>query len=191
MLRLFILLGLVAWGSTLDAADGPMTSPRWSPLVVGALIGLLATATVALSDKPLGISTAYARISGMLGLVIAPWFTRHLAYFKETLPKVDWEVALLVGTIVGGLLAAWSGDTLTNTLLPPTWIERFGPDSGPLRIAMAIAGGFLLAVGARIAGGCTSGHGISGTILMSVGSWIALMSFFVGGMMIALPIFGR
>lgn len=191
MLRLITVLTLAAIGSALPAADGSFASPRWSPLLVGALIGLLASFTIVLSNKPLGVSTAYARISGMIGLLFAPRFTRQLAYFKETLPKVDWEVALLVGTIVGGLLAAWTGHTLTNTLLPPTWIERFGPDSAPLRIAMAIGGGFVMAVGARIAGGCTSGHGISGTIQMSVGSWIALISFFVGGMMIALPIFGR
>ena len=191
MLRLVIVLTLVAIESALNAADGSFTSPRWSPLLVGALIGLLASATVVLSDKLLAVSTAYARISGMIGLLFAPRFTRQLAYFKETIPKVDWEVALLIGAIAGGLLAAWTGHTLTNTLLSPTWIERFGPDSAPLRIAMAIGGGFFMAMGARIAGGCTSGHGISGTIQMSIGSWIALMSFFIGGMIIALPIFGR
>ena len=146
---------------------------------------------MALDDQPLGVSTAYARLSGLLGCLVAPRFTSQLAYFKETVPKIDWEVALLVGTILGGLLAAWTGHSLTNVLLPPVWVERFGPDSAPLRIAMAIGGGFVMALGARIAGGCTSGHGISGTIQMSVGSWISLICFFIGGMVVALPLFGR
>ncbi len=191
MIRAIIFLGLISLGTSLHAAEGSASSSRWSPLLVGALIGLLATATVALSDKPLGVSTAYARLSGLLGCLVAPRFTSQLAYFKETVPKIDWEVALLVGTILGGLLAAWTGHSLTNVLLPPVWVERFGPDSAPLRIAMAIGGGFVMALGARIAGGCTSGHGISGTIQMSVGSWISLICFFIGGMVVALPLFGR
>lgn len=191
MIRAIIYLGLISLGTSLDAAEGSSSSSRWSPLLVGALIGLLATATIALSDKPLGVSTAYARLSGLLGLLVAPRFTRQLAYFKETVPKIDWEVALLFGTILGGLLAAWSGHSLTTTLLPPLWVERFGLDSAPLRITFAIVGGFVMALGARIAGGCTSGHGISGTIQMSIGSWITLICFFIGGMVVALPLFGR
>ncbi len=38
-----------------------------------------------------------------------------------------------------------------------------------------------MAFGARTAGGCTSGHGISGALQLSVGSWVALICFFVGG----------
>ena len=191
MIRAFILLGLISLASSVHAAEGSSSASRWSPLLVGALIGLLASATVAISDKPLGVSTAYARLSGLLGLLISPRFTRQLAYFKETVPKIDWEVALLVGTILGGLLAAWTGHSFTIMLLPPLWVERFGSDSAPLRISLAVGGGFLMALGARIAGGCTSGHGISGTIQMSIGSWITLICFFLGGMAVALPMFGR
>ena len=46
-----------------------------------------------------------------------------------------------------------------------------------------------MAFGARMAGGCTSGHGISGTLQLSVGSWIAVVCFFVGGIATALLMF--
>ena len=191
MFRALSVLALSWMMPQLHAADPAGHAGRWSPLLVGGLIGLLAAATVAISDKPLGASTAYARLSGMIGSLVAPRFTRSLAYFQETVPKVDWEVALLFGVVAGGALAAWTGSGFTDALLPATWVERFGAHSQGLRIAFAIGGGFLMAIGARIAGGCTSGHGISGTIQMSVGSWVALMSFFLGGMAVALPIFGR
>jgi uncharacterized membrane protein YedE/YeeE len=46
-----------------------------------------------------------------------------------------------------------------------------------------------MAFGARMAGGCTSGHGISGALQLSVGSWIALAGFFVGGIITAMLLF--
>jgi hypothetical protein len=46
-----------------------------------------------------------------------------------------------------------------------------------------------MALGARVAGGCTSGHGISGALQLSVGSWIALIGFFVGGVITAMLLF--
>ena len=69
------------------------------------------------------------------------------------------------------------------------WAARFGADSLGLRLAVAFAGGGLMAFGARMAGGCTSGHGISGTLQLSVGSWIAVVCFFVGGIATALLMF--
>ena len=46
-----------------------------------------------------------------------------------------------------------------------------------------------MAFGARFAGGCTSGHGISGTMQLNVGSWIAVICFFIGGIAVAYPLF--
>jgi uncharacterized membrane protein YedE/YeeE len=65
------------------------------------------------------------------------------------------------------------------------WEARFG-DSVAARVAVALAGGALMAFGARLAGGCTSGHGISGALQLSVGSWIALIGFFAGGIATAM-----
>jgi uncharacterized membrane protein YedE/YeeE len=125
----------------------------------------------------------------MLGKLVAPRHTAKLAYYKETKPVVEWEVMLLVGVIAGACIAALSGGQTTAEGLPPLWRERFGLESHGLRIATAFGGGMLMAFGARLAGGCTSGHGISGTLQLSIGSWIAVICFFLGGMAVAFPMF--
>lgn len=163
--------------------------PAWSPYLAGASIGVLSMLTFYFSDKPIGVSTAYARVVGMLGKLLAPRHTESLEYYKETRPVVEWEVMLLVGVVVGAFFAAWSGGQTTGEWLPPRWKVRFGADSHLLRILTAFAGGALMAFGARLAGGCTSGHGISGTLQLSVGSWIAVACFFLGGMAVAMPLF--
>lgn len=76
----------------------------------------------------------------------------------------------------GELAAAW---------VPALWVERFGSDLW-LRLGVAFAGGAVMAFGARLGGGCTSGQGISGTLQLSVGSWIALACFFAGGVVTAM-----
>lgn len=174
-------------GNSLLAAVDPLqySGAAWSPYVVGALIGVLSMFTFHFVNKPLGASSAYARMAGMLGCVFAPEHTRSLKYFRKNPPKPGWELMLVVGVIPGALLAAWTGGELTGQLLPAMWQDRFGPDSTLLRITVAVAGGGLMAFGARMAGGCTSGHGISGTLQLAIGSWIAAICFFIGGIITA------
>ena len=191
-----VLVAVLASAGALPAADAPLAADAsarggaaWSPYLVGALIGVLSMVTFYLSDKPIGVSTGYARVAGILGKAVAPSHTGSLAYYQKTRPVVDWEVMLLLGIVPGALLAAWSSGQWTGAWLPPLWAETFGPESHALRLATAFGGGVLLAVGARIAGGCTSGHGISGTLQLSVGSWIAVVCFFLGGAAVAFPMF--
>ena len=68
------------------------------------------------------------------------------------------------------------------------WEARFG-DSIALRAAIGFGGGLLMAYGARLAGGCTSGHGISGTMQLNPGSWITVICLFIGGIAVAIPLF--
>ncbi len=82
-----------------DALNYP--GPAWSPYVVGALIGVLSMLTFYFSNKPLGASTAYARIAGMIGLQLAPEHTRSLKYFDDHPPKVGWELMLVLAVVVG------------------------------------------------------------------------------------------
>ena len=58
-----------------------------------------------------------------------------------------------------------------------------------LRTVLAFAGGAIMAYGARMAGGCTSGHGISGALQLAVGSWIAVICFFLGGIAVAMVLY--
>ncbi len=161
------------------------SGPAWSPYLVGALIGALSMLTFYFSNRPLSASTAYARLAGMVGRLVAPKHTGALPYFQEKRPRVEWGVMLLLGVIVGAFLAAWHGGELTGEWLPPMWAARFGEGALGLRVVAAVAGGIVMAFGARLAGGCTSGHGISGTLQLSVGSWLAVVSFFGGGFVMA------
>lgn len=164
----------------------PYPVPAWSPYIVGALIGLLTMLTLTFSRKPVGASSAYADGAGLIGRLVAPRHIRSLKFFQENKPAVGWSLLFVVGAIGGSFLAAWSGGELTGVYLQDMWVARFGPDSFALRTVVALCGGAVMAYGARMAGGCTSGHGISGTLQLAVGSWIAVICFFIGGIGTAL-----
>jgi uncharacterized membrane protein YedE/YeeE len=163
--------------------------PAWSPYLVGALIGLLAITTLALAQHKVSASSAYAHVAGMLGRLIAPRHIAKLPYFTKNRPALGWSVLFVLGAALGSFIAASTGGEITATYLPDLWIARFGSDSHLLRTGFAVAGGILMAFGARMAGGCTSGHGISGTMQLAVSSWISMLCFFVGGALVACPLY--
>lgn len=154
-------------------------SGAWSPYLVGTLIGLLSMATFYFSNKPLSVSTAYARLAGLVGNLFSRSHTESLKYYQETKPKIEWGVMLVFGMLLGACIAAVTGGEFTAAWVPHLWEHRFGPDLA-LRLGTAFVGGAITAYGARLAGGCTSGHGISGALQLSVSSWIALTCFFAG-----------
>lgn len=162
--------------------------PTWSPYVVGAGIGVLSWLTFYFSNKPIGASSFYAQVSGFIGKLFAKRHTESLAYFKDNPPCVSWGFVFVVAIIVGGAIAALTGGEFANVWLPPMWEARFG-DSIALRAAIGFGGGLLMALGARLAGGCTSGHGISGTMQLNPASWIAVICLFIGGIAVAIPLF--
>lgn len=185
-------LALLSVSSAVAAEPGvnPLDypGPAWSPYVVGAGIGVLSWLTFYFSDKPIGASSFYAQVSGFIGKLFARRHTASLAYFKDKPPRVGWEFVFVLSTIVGAAIAAITGDEFVNEGLPPMWEARFG-DSLALRAIVAIGGGVLMAFGARLAGGCTSGHGISGTMQLNVASWISVICFFLGGIAVAMTLF--
>ena len=171
ILSLFIgSLVSVAWAQGGYGSD--FLKAAWSPYLAGGLIGVLSWLTFYFSGQALGASSAYANTAGWLAEKVAPRYTRSLKYYAENKPEIDWEVMLVAGVILGSFIAVWSGGELTGRWLPPMWTERFG-DSIGLRLLVGFIGGAIMAFGARLAGGCTSGHGISGAMQLSVGSWVA------------------
>lgn len=163
--------------------------PSWSAYVVGGLIGLLVVAALAIVNKPIGASSAYASLAGLAGRVVAPRHTASLKYFSDNPPMIGWSILFVLGTILGAWLAVLGSGDFTGRYLQDMWVARFGADSHALRTVFALMGGVLLAFGARIAGGCTSGHGISGTLQLSVGSWVSVLCFFIGGIAVAMPLY--
>ena len=153
----------------------------WSPYLVGALIGVLTLFSLLFSKKPVGASSAYADLAGLMGRAAAPRHIASLEFYQENKPAVSWTLLFVLGAVGGSFLAAWWGGELTGRYLQDLWIARFGEDSYFLRTLLAFSGGAIMAYGARMAGGCTSGHGISGTLQLAVSSWIAVICFFIGG----------
>jgi uncharacterized protein len=163
--------------------------PAWSPYLVGAALGVLSWLTFYFSDKPIGASSAYATGAGMIGKLLARRHTESLAYFKKSPPTLNWGLVFVLAAIAGAFISALSGGETTGRWLPPMWEDRFGGGTLGLRAVVAVGGGILMAFGARLADGCTSGHGISGTMQLNVASWIAFICFFIGGVAVAIPLY--
>ena len=187
-----LLIGLAGSSTALAQVDpvNALSYPgaAWSPYVVGALIGVLSWLTFYFSDKPIGASSFYATLAGMVGKIVAPRHTASLKYFRENPPKFDWAIAFVGCAVIGGFIAAYTGGEITNEWLHPMWVARFGDGIG-LRLGVGFAGGVLMAFGARLAGGCTSGHGISGALQLNVASWITVVCMFAGGVATAMLLY--
>jgi uncharacterized membrane protein YedE/YeeE len=95
---------------------------------------------------------------------------------------------LVIGLACGAFISAWLSGELHAVWVPSLWESSFGTNA-ILRFIAALAGGVFIGLGARWAGGCTSGHGISGTIQLVVSSWLAVMCFFAGGIITAILLF--
>lgn len=160
-----------------------LSGGQWSPYIAGFLIGLLTLMTFRFSDKPVGASSAYATISGLLGKVFAPLHTMRLQYFKDHPPGLNWELVFVLSAVFGSFLSAWSGGEFVARIVPELWERKFGADTVISYAFSGFAGGVLMSFGARLAGGCTSGHGISGTSQLSVASWVTLISLFLSGVL--------
>lgn len=160
----------------------------WSPYLVGAAIGVLSWATFYFANKSIGASSFYAIVAGFIGKMIAPRHSASLKYFQKNPPRVDYAFIFVLASIAGGFIAAWTGGEIRNEWLHPMWVERFG-DSIALRGVIGFIGGVLMAFGARLAGGCTSGHGISGTLQLNAGSWLTVIFMFIGGIAAAMLLY--
>jgi uncharacterized protein len=165
-----------------------LSMEQWSPYVVGTGIGLLSCFSFVLSDKPLGCSSAFSRTSGMIERLFRGRTVEEKAYYRKVVPSIDWEWMLVVGIFVGAFLSSQLSGQFRWTWVPQLWASAFGEGS-LVRWIVSLAGGIIMGIGARWAGGCTSGHGISGTLQLAVSSWLATLSFFVGGIVTAMILY--
>jgi len=161
-----------------------LSMEQWSPYICGAGIGILSWFTFLLSGKALGASTSYARTAGMIERIFRGNKVMEREFFKEVAPKIDWQWMLVLGIFIGAFISSSLSGTARIHWVPEPWFSVFGGAILP-RMLIAFVGGTLLALGARWAGGCTSGHGISGTMQLAVASWVAAICFFVGGIVVA------
>jgi uncharacterized membrane protein YedE/YeeE len=109
-------------------------------------------------------------------------------YYKKFSPSVDWEWMLVLGVFIGAFLSAKLSGQFQGDWVPAKWATTFG-ETPFTRWVVALIGGIVMGIGARWAGGCTSGHGISGTLQLALSSWLAVIWFFIGGIVTAIVIF--
>jgi uncharacterized membrane protein YedE/YeeE len=167
-----------------------MNTHRWNPYLVGALIGLLSILTFSLADKPIGISTGIAQASGACALPVlgADGVAANTYWAKKAVPAWDYGSLFVLGSFFGALASALVSGSFKLESVPAIWRERFGPSVGK-RLLAAFIGGVVIIFGARLADGCTSGHGISGTLQLAVSSWTFFIAMFLSGIVTAFLLF--
>jgi len=167
----------------------------WSPYYVGAAIGILSWFAFATADRQIGITTAF-EYTAALGLQAAvPRVVQSNPYYAEKAkenkaPKIDWEWMLVLGVFAGSYLSSKLSGDRTAGPVPPLWRWRFG-DSAAVRYVGALAGGFVMMLGARIAQGCTSGHAISGVLQLALSSWMFAPLIFIVAVATAFLLYGK
>ena len=159
----------------------PLTARTWSPYAAGILIGLLQIPAFLLINTALGASSSFVTVAASLvslfdpAINAVPYFKAHVSTAKDW-----WQVALVAGVALGAFISVKMAGT-SRPAMSEMWSRVMGIRSFPVRLVVAFAGGFILLLGARIANGCTSGHGLSGLSQLAVSSLIAMAAMFASG----------
>ena len=161
----------------------------WSPYLVGAGIGVLSWVVFVVVANPIGITTAISQLAGgAASVAVGSETVAQNPYWAKHPMKLDYGTLFLVGTFLGALLSALASRSFRIETVPPVWRERFGP-SVTRRMVVAFIGGALAMYGARMAGGCTSGNGISQGLQLAVVGWTFLVVMFTSGLATAWLLF--
>src|SRR5690606_31591167 len=104
--------------------------------------------------------------------------------------SINYGLLFLGGTFLGALASSLVSRRFKIETVPTVWAQRFGA-SPAKRLAAAFVGGMLVMIGARLAGGCTSGHGISQTLQLAVVGWVFFISMFASGLLTAWLMFRK
>lgn len=166
-----------------------MINNSWSWKKAGVLMGLLNAFLLVFYGKLLGASTAYVSSTGGLIGKLSPGFIANNQYFSQTPLGFTFELALMAGVVFGAHLAFRKSGGKKEEF-STEWLSRFGPNRVK-RYLFAFFGGILLIFGARLAGGCTSGHILSGWAQLSVSSLLFGIGVFAAGLPAARLIFRR
>lgn len=169
----------------------------WPWYVGGVLIGLTVPVLLLAGNKLLGVSSVMRH-------VCAACFPAGIDFLKYDWRKQSWSIFFAVGIVIGGFIGGvLLADPQPEAIAPKT-IQvlaqsgiRFNKGFLPQDIfnwhflftlpgfLILVIGGFMVGFGTRYAGGCTSGHGITGLSTFQWPSLIAVMSFFAAGILSA------
>jgi uncharacterized protein len=171
----------------------------WPFWLGGLVMGAVATLYPLASGRLLGVSALYAalfekrspapKLSELEAALLAeteaefgPLEQPEARGVRDKLAQLRAEAErfrplFLVGIVLGGALAALLARDFTPKLtLGKSFDLRYG-EFGPLPLAVLLVAGVLIGAGTRLAGGCTSGHGISGVARGERGSWLTTLVF--------------
>lgn len=152
--------------------SGARTRGLVNPVVGGALIGLAQLVSVATRKTMLGTSTSFEEFGDYVC-----WFAQRVSGdARVPQPPSYKNMAFVAAMALGALGVSWAS---------PHARAAVPVDITPFR---SVLGGALIAIGSRMGGGCTSGHGISGISLLSVSSFVTVACMFAGGIGTALAL---
>jgi len=172
-----------------------LTQP-WPWYVAGPIIGLTVPLLLLMGGKVFGVSNNLRHICAACNI-------GNVEFFKYDW-KADgrWNLTFLAGTVLGGFLGGYlfanpdpiaiSQSTISDLQalgiqnfdgLVPAELFNWGVLGSGVGLTVLVLGGFLVGFGARYAGGCTSGHAISGLSDLQLASLIAVIGFFIGGLL--------
>jgi len=155
--------------------------PWWVGGILMALLLMFTFATFG-AGRPLGASTYVPYFAGIL-FDLDP---EKYPYLKEVHNAGAWEGVMLLGSLVGGFLTSvFITKSFRFSIIPTGW-KKYKNTSVVSRLMWSFVSGFILIIGARLAGGCTSGHFLSGMSQMALSSMI-----FGGVVMISLVVTGK
>jgi uncharacterized membrane protein YedE/YeeE len=125
------------------------------------------------SNRIIGASTAYPYVADFVT------GTTNNNYFPKIQGPGQWEVLFLTGAFISGIVISLLRKEFKITLIHSNWAKYKG-NSVAKRIIWSFIGGFILIIGARMAGGCTSGHILSGGMQLAVSSLVFAGFVFAG-----------
>ena len=174
----------------------------------GVLLGLVFLVAVVLV-KPIGVSTQFVIFDGILWDMVAPDTVVEStdaksgyaspnaylnksggAYAKNVANPLNYSFVFVLAMIVGAALSALlrGGVPRDERTMPAIWRANYG-DSAWSRYAMTFVAGFVVLYGARLAGGCTSGHMMSGMMQTAVSGYIFAAGAFAAGIPLAFALY--
>lgn len=171
----------------------------WPWYVGGPLVALLMLALIVLG-KSFGVSSNFRTICSALGA------GKSCDFFDYDWKSQKWNVFILLGSMIGGFIASqWLSDhqipqisLQTIEELKALGFESAGTAYSPTEmfvtpdvstLILLLIGGIFAGFGTRYAGGCTSGHAISGLSNFQLPSLIAVIGFFIGGLLMSHVLF--
>ena len=138
----------------------------------GAVIALVTLVLLYVGNQRLGISTGFEDVCS--AVIDVPYFRR------VGIGTGEWRVPFIGGLVLGGVLSAVLGGGWS-----PTWARGMFDTAvgwGPAgKLAWMFGGGLLIGFGTRLAGGCTSGHGIFGMSNLEMPSIVSTLAFMASG----------